>query len=60
MGGGYITNFEYNVLVNYKVDSFQLVLNFGCTLELLGGAFKNTDAESNPKDSNLIGLGCGL
>lgn len=55
----YNTNSEYS-LVNCKADPSQLVPNFGCSLQLLGGGFKNTDAKSNPKDSNSTGLGCSL
>lgn len=44
-------NSDYNVLVDCKVDPSQLILNFGCSLELPGGAFKNNDAKLKPKDS---------
>lgn len=52
----YNTSSEYNVLVHCKVNPSQLVFNLGCSLELLGGAFKNTYAKFNPKDSNLSGM----
>lgn len=52
------TNFDYNVLVNCKVGPSQIILIFGCSLELPGEAFKNSEQnKNNPKDSTLTRLG---
>lgn len=45
----YNTNSDYNVLVNCKVDTSQLILNFGCSLELPGEFSKTMMPNPTPK-----------